>query len=263
MKRTMVVIPTYNEIENLGPVIEGVSAAFPQIHVLVVDDDSPDGTGDEAERLACSLDRIHVLHRPHKEGLGPAYVAGFSYALDWGASTIAQMDADLSHEPSDLGRLLRELASCDVAIGSRYCDGLRVVGWSAKRLVLSLAAARYTRLVLGLPVADPTSGFKCYRAEALRTLPLDRMTSRGYSFQIETLYWLWRQGLRLREIPIVFRERRRGCSKISTSILYEALYILWRIRFNAGSHRQLPAPARDARTEAAGDDRPSHLAKTP
>jgi dolichol-phosphate mannosyltransferase len=229
----------------------------------VVDDNSPDGTGVAAQRLANRCDRIHVLHRPRKDGLGPAYVAGFRYALDWRAGTVAQMDADLSHEPADLRRLLQGLETCDVAIGSRYCDGLRVVGWSFKRLALSLAAARYTRLVLRLPVADPTSGFKCYRANALRLLPLTRMTSRGYSFQIETLYWLWRQGLRLEEIPIVFRERRRGSSKISTSILYEALYVLWKIRLNTAQHRTYARPAPRADIAAAAEEQRDQLPGTP
>ena len=234
----MVVIPTYDERENLATVVAAVLALPEQFAVLVVDDNSPDGTGELAERLAARDPRVHVLRRARKEGIGPAYVAGFEYALGWGAEHVLQMDADLSHDPADLSRLLAACAQADVALGSRYVGGVRVLDWSAKRLLLSLGASYYVRLVLGMPVFDPTGGFKCWRRELLLRIDLSRLHSRGYSFQIEMTYLAWRLGARIVEVPIVFTERRRGGSKIHRNIIYEAVYVLGRLRLGAALRRR-------------------------
>ena len=233
MTKAMVVIPTYNERENLATVVAAVLALPQALHVLVVDDNSPDGTGDLAERLAAESDRVHVLRRTKKEGIGPAYVAGFGQALASGATHVLQMDADLSHDPSDLPRLLAASESADLVIGSRYIGGVRVLDWAPKRLLLSLSASYYVRFVLGMPVKDPTGGFKCFRREVLESLDLGRLHSKGYSFQIEMTYRAWRKGWRVLEVPIVFTERRLGGSKIHRNIIYEAVYVLWRLRLGA------------------------------
>ncbi len=231
--KAIVVIPTYNERENLETVVSAVLALPPGFDVLVVDDNSPDGTGEQAERMAAASGRVHVLRRPKKEGIGPAYVAGFTRALQLGATRILQMDADLSHDPADLPRLLAASEEVDVAIGSRYCGGVRVLDWPLKRLLLSLGASYYVRFVLGMPVQDPTGGFKCFRREVLESFDLARLHSRGYSFQIEMTYRAWRRGWTIREVPIVFTERLHGGSKIHRNIVYEAVYVLWRLRLGA------------------------------
>jgi dolichol-phosphate mannosyltransferase len=233
--KAMVVIPTYNERENIDKIVRAVLDLPQGFHVLIVDDNSPDGTGALADRLARWSERVHALHREQKEGIGPAYVAGFRYALDWGAEFVIEMDADFSHNPADLPRFLEAAREVDVVVGSRYKDGVRVVDWAAKRLLLSLAASFYVKLVLGIPVEDPTGGFTGYRRRVLESLDLSRLASRGYSFQIEMKYRSWKKGFRLKEIPIVFCERRLGGSKITKNIVYEALYILWRIRFMRGA----------------------------
>jgi len=244
MTKAMVVIPTYNERENVERVVGAVLALPAGFHVLVVDDGSPDGTGEIADRLAAADPRVHVLHRKQKQGLGPAYVAGFGYALRWGADRILQMDADLSHDPSDLPRLAAATDDADVAVGSRYVGGVRVLDWSARRLLLSLGASYYVRLILRMPVFDPTGGFKCWRREVLESLDLSRLHSRGYSFQIEMSYRAWRKGWRIVEVPIVFTERLHGGSKIHRNILYEAVYVLWRLRLGALLHRKEEPPPR-------------------
>ncbi len=233
MTKAIVVIPTYNELENLETVVAAVLALADSFHVLVVDDNSPDGTGELAERLAASSERVHVLRRARKEGIGPAYVAGFGRALALGATRVLQMDADLSHDPADLPRLLAASESADLVIGSRYVGGVRVLDWAPKRLMLSLSASYYVRFVLGMPVKDPTGGFKCFRREVLESFDLTRLHSRGYSFQIEMTYRAWRLGWKIQEVPIVFTERRLGGSKIHRNIVYEAVYVLLRLRLGA------------------------------
>jgi len=228
--RSLVIIPTYNEKDNLEPLLTAVLAVAPSIRVLVVDDDSPDGTGVLAESLAVRTGRVHVLHRSGKQGLGTAYVAGFRYALTHQFDRIIQMDADFSHRPADLARLLAATETADVAIGSRNVPGGRAENWSLLRHAISKGGSLYARLVLGLPIKDCTSGFKCFRREALEAIDLDRVVSNGYGFQVEMNYLCYRQGLRLAEVPIVFPDRAVGVSKMSGDIVREAALRVWRLR---------------------------------
>jgi dolichol-phosphate mannosyltransferase len=221
------VLPTYNEAENLEQLVAAALANLPDTaRVLVVDDNSPDGTGQLADRLAAAEDRIGVLHRPRKEGLGPAYVAGFRRALNAGAERILEMDSDFSHDPADLPRLLAATAEADVAIGSRYVAGGGVENWSRVRQGISRGGSAYARLVLGLPIQDLTGGFKCFRREVLEAIDLEGISSRGYAFQVEMTYRAVQLGFRVAEVPITFRERRAGASKMSRSIVLEAA---WRV----------------------------------
>lgn len=230
--RALVVVPTYDERENLARLVQAVLAQDPDVHVLVIDDGSPDGTGELADELAAREPRLQVLHRPEKRGLGSAYVEGFRYALQrTDARLIVQMDADFSHDPSALPRFLDAAEHGDVVVGSRYAGGVRVMNWPLRRLVISVAANLYASRVTGVPVADLTSGFKCWRRTALERMPLDEIRSDGYAFQIEMVVLAWRRGLGVREIPIVFTDRVDGRSKLSRRILWEAAWIVWGLRF--------------------------------
>jgi len=228
--RALVVVPTYNEVASLEAVVTRVlaagEAAGADVSVLVVDDASPDGTGALADRLAADDARVGVLHRPGKGGLGPAYVAGFRWGLARGFDAIVEMDADLSHDPADVPRLLHALAGADLVIGSRYVPGGGVVDWPLSRLLLSRAANRYVGLVTGLPVADATAGFRAFRRQVLEALDLSALRSDGYAFQVETALRAWRAGFRIVEVPITFTERRDGASKMTRAIIVEAL---WRV----------------------------------
>jgi dolichol-phosphate mannosyltransferase len=225
------VIPTYNERENLPLLVEKIREHAPQLDLLVVDDNSPDGTGQLAEDLGrASNARLAVLHRPRKEGLGRAYVAGFQHALARGYDTIVQMDADLSHDPSFLPAFLEKIRDADVVLGSRYLHGIAVVNWDFKRLLLSKAATAYVRLVTGMPFTDLTGGFKCWRREALEAIGLDRVFANGYLFQVETTYRAWSKGFRIAEVPIIFFERNLGRSKMDVAIIWEALWGVIRLR---------------------------------
>jgi dolichol-phosphate mannosyltransferase len=227
----LVVLPTYNEAENLREVVAQIRRQPGGFHVLIVDDGSPDGTGEIADSLAEEFPgEVRVLHRDRKEGLGRAYVAGFGHALKLGYETIVQMDADLSHSPSYLPAMVEGLAGKDVALGSRYVRGVNVVNWDLKRLILSKAATRYARMVTGMPYTDVTSGFKVWRREALEAIGLDLVFSNGYLFQIETTYRAHRLGLRVAEVPIIFYERNFGRSKIDLGIICEALLGVIRLR---------------------------------
>jgi dolichol-phosphate mannosyltransferase len=221
----VVCLPTYNERENvermlraLGPVLAGDG------RVLVIDDASPDGTGELADRLAAELGYVDVLHRPAKEGLGPAYIAGFRRALADGAELILEMDCDFSHNPADVRRLLDASANADVVLGSRYVDGGQVENWGALRRFVSSGGSFYARTVLGLPIRDLTGGFKCYRRRVLETIELDSISAQGYTFQIETTYRAIRAGFRVVEIPITFVDREAGASKMSKAIVAEAMW---------------------------------------
>jgi dolichol-phosphate mannosyltransferase len=224
--RALVVIPTYNEIDSLEPIATGVLGAYGGDHtveLLVVDDGSPDGTGALAERLAADDGRVHVMHRTAKAGLGKAYLAGFGWGLDEGYDALCEMDADGSHDPQDLPRLLDALAGADVVIGSRYVPGGSVVDWPAHRRALSTAGNRYVQAVTGLPVADATAGFRAYRRAVIENIELATVRSDGYAFQVEMALRAYRLGFRLVEVPTVFTERRHGSSKISRRIVVEAL----------------------------------------
>jgi dolichol-phosphate mannosyltransferase len=230
--RVLVVVPTYNEVGNLEAVLDRLRAAVPDAHALVVDDGSPDGTGELADELAAGDDRLHVLHRAAKAGLGQAYVAGFRWGRERGYDVLVEMDADGSHAPEELPRLLSALADADLVLGSRYVPGGGVVDWPAHRLLLSRGGNRYTRWALRLPLADATGGFRAARADLLGRIPFDEVASQGYCFQVDWAWRAWRDGARVAEVPITFRERVHGRSKMSGSIVGEALVrvTLWGIR---------------------------------
>ena len=228
--RTLVIIPTYNERANLESLIRAVLATDPGIDILVVDDSSPDGTGALAEALAKETGRVRVLHRAGKQGLGTAYLAGFRFGLGHGYDRLVEMDADFSHRPEDLPRLLRAAETADVVVGSRNVPGGQVEGWSWLRQLISRGGSLYARLLLGLSVQDCTSGFKCFRREALARLSLDQVRSNGYAFQVEMNYLCQQAGLRIVEVPIVFPDRAAGRSKMSWRIVLEAALLVWRLR---------------------------------
>ena len=228
--RALVIVPTYNERENLAELLTRISAQNLPLEVLVVDDNSPDGTGELADELAAKDPRIHVMHRAGKLGLGSAYVAGFRWALERGFDAAFEMDADFSHNPDSLGDFLKELADADLVLGSRYLHGVTVVNWPLSRLILSYAANVYSRIITGMPVKDLTGGFKCFRRQVLEAIDWSRVRSDGYAFQIEINFKAWRKGFRIKEIPILFVDRRAGVSKMSGSIVGEAAWMVWRLR---------------------------------
>jgi dolichol-phosphate mannosyltransferase len=230
VQRAVVVIPTYNEAENLPLLVPRVLEQDPRLHVLVVDDDSPDGTGKLADELAARQARVHVLHRSAKQGLGPAYRAGIRRALELGADAVVQMDADFSHPPEALPDLLREIESHDVVLGSRYLDGITVVNWPIERILISYFGNWYARKVTGLRISDTTGGFRCMRREALLQIGFEKIRADGYAFQIEMNYRFQKRGLRIKEIPFFFLDRRRGTSKLTLRIGLEALWIVWWLR---------------------------------
>ncbi len=231
---SLIVIPTYNERENIGRLIEALLALPLDLHVLVVDDSSPDGTGRFVEEWAGREPRVHVLHRPGKMGLGGAYITGFTWALaNTDARYIFEMDADFSHDPSAIPEFLEHIKDADLVIGSRYASGVTVVNWPLSRLILSVSANLYTRIVTGMPLHDATGGFKCFRREVLAVLPLQKVRSDGYSFQIEMNFHVWKRKFRIVEIPIVFTDRRVGTSKMSRRIIWEAAFMVWKLRFSS------------------------------
>ncbi|NEM06949.1 glycosyltransferase [Geodermatophilus normandii] len=221
--RVLVVVPTYDEVENLEPVLDRLHAAVPDAHALVVDDGSPDGTGELAEKLAAQDERVHVLRRTEKAGLGPAYVAGFRWGRERGYDVLVEMDADGSHHPEQLPALLAALDDADLALGSRYVPGGSVEDWPRRRLLLSRLGNVYTRHALRLPLADATGGFRAVRGELVDRLPFDEVASQGYCFQVDWAWRAWREGARVVEVPITFSEREFGRSKMTPSIVVEAL----------------------------------------
>jgi len=227
----IVITPTYNERENITPFVTAVLAIDPSLHVLVVDDNSPDGTGEVAEDLAATTGRVHVLHRPGKQGLGTAYVRAFQYALAHGYEYIVQMDADLSHRPEDLSRLLDAAPGADLVVGSRYVPGGQVENWSPLRRSISKGGSLYARTLLSMPVKDCTSGFKCFHRRTLQSIDLAGVVSNGFGFQVEMTYLCHRAGMRIVEVPIVFPDRAYGRSKMSRRIFTEAISLVWRIRY--------------------------------
>jgi len=228
-----VVIPTFNERENIGALIPEVLGQDPEIDVLVVDDRSPDGTGDVVRDLGRADPRVHLLERSHREGLGPAYRAGFRWALEHGADFVVQMDADFSHAPTMLPRFFEQIVDHDLLLGSRYLDGITVVNWPIERLLISYFGNWYVRFMTGLPNRDATGGFKCWRRQALERVDLSRVRSNGYAFQIEMTYRAWKQGARIKEIPIIFMDRTVGDSKMNMRISLEALWIAVWLRLSS------------------------------
>ncbi len=230
MPKTLIIIPTYNEMENLPRLLERIDALGLGLEVLVVDDGSPDGTGKWVAEASGTRAGLHLLQRQGKLGLGSAYKAGFAWAIERGYELVFEMDADFSHDPVYLPDFLKEIETCDLVLGSRYIHGVTVVNWPMSRLLLSWFANVYARFVTGLPVQDTTGGFKCFRIEALKALDLGKLHSGGYSFQIEVTYKLWKKGFRIKEIPIIFKDRVAGVSKMSGKIIKEALWLLIRLR---------------------------------
>jgi dolichol-phosphate mannosyltransferase len=227
----LVVIPTYNERENIERIVSEVLSLPHDLHVLVVDDNSPDGTGSFMEEWAARETRVHALHRPGKLGLGGAYITGFKWALaNTDARYIFEMDADFSHDPHAIPAFLELMDDADLVVGSRYVRGITVVNWPLSRLILSVTANVYTRVITGMPLHDATAGFKCFRREVLEALPLDRIHSDGYSFQIEMHFHVWKRGFRIVEMPIIFTDRLVGQSKMSRRIVWEAAFMVWKLR---------------------------------
>jgi len=238
MEKALVIIPTYNEQENARAIAEAALKACPGVEILFVDDNSPDGTGDIVREMAAANPRIHSLHQQNKSGLGRAYIAGFKWALARDYKYIFEMDADFSHNPSELPKFLAAAQNADLVLGSRYVNGIRIINWPLSRLFLSRGASSYVRLVTGMPFSDPTGGFKCFRREVLEAVDLDRVKSNGYSFQIEMTYMAWKLGFQIVEVPIIFEDRRSGHSKMNTSIIREALWMVLRLRLRPAPEKK-------------------------
>ena len=238
MNRTLIVVPTYNERENLPPLIQRLLSLPVAVDVLVVDDNSPDGTGKIADDMAANYSSVHVLHRSVKNGLGRAYIDGFKWALGKGYDFIFEMDGDFSHNPDDIPKFLDAVQDADLVLGSRYVNGIRIINWPLRRLMLSKAAANYVHIITGMPFTDPTGGYKCFRRRALEAINLDAVRSNGYSFQIEMTHKIWRQGMKVVEVPIIFTDRFLGRSKMSGHIVREALIMVWRLWLQNGMRRR-------------------------
>ena len=249
MNDTLIIIPTYNERENIHAITEAVFKNKPDADILFVDDNSPDGTGALADEMAAADPRVNVMHRAGKNGLGRAYIAGFKWALERQYEFIFEMDADFSHNPADIPKLRAAAKDAGLVLGSRYLNGIRVINWPLRRLFLSRGAGVYVKLITGMPFTDPTGGFKCFRRCVLEAIPLDRIESSGYSFQVEMTHMAWRIGCRVIEVPIVFEERRSGASKMSKNIIFEALGMVWKLYFRACFHRAPICPVH------SGDER--------
>jgi dolichol-phosphate mannosyltransferase len=228
--RTLIIIPTYNERENIGKIIPLVLEQSPNLEVLVVDDNSPDGTGMIVEEMIKTNRRVKLIQREKKNGLGTAYLAGFQYALENGYDYIFEMDSDFSHDPGYIPDFLGAIQEADLVLGSRYIKGVNVVNWPISRLILSYYANVYARWVTGLPVRDSTGGFKCFKREVLEKIGLNRIRSNGYAFQIEMSFRAWKKGFKIKEIPIIFVDRREGESKMSKKIIREAIWMVWKLR---------------------------------
>ncbi len=231
--RALVVVPTYNECDNLPQIVPAILAVDPRLDILIVDDGSPDGTGGLAEAMALAEPRVHVLHRASKQGLGRAYLAGFGWALERDYAMMIEMDADFSHDPKYLLGLLEKIEGADLVLGSRYATGVNVINWPMSRLLLSWFANKYVRWVTGLPLTDATGGFKCFRREVLQAIPLQQVRSNGYAFQVEMSFRAWKKGFRLVELPIVFVDRVEGQSKMNQRIVREAVWMVWWLRFQS------------------------------
>ena len=237
MNPTLIIVPTYNERENLPRMAQKLLTLPVAVDVLVVDDNSPDGTGAIADELAARHPQIHVLHRAGKEGLGRAYLAGFKWALEKNYDFIFEMDCDFSHNPDDIPAFLEAVKTADLVLGSRYVGGIRVINWPLGRLMLSRFAGKYVNWVTGMPLSDPTGGYKCFRRQALQALDLGKIQSNGYGFQIELTHNLWRQGFTIAEVPIIFTDRTHGQSKMAGGIVNEAFWLVWKLWLQNGLRR--------------------------
>ena len=231
--KKLIIIPTYNELENLPRLLPEVLSQDIGIEVLIVDDNSPDGTSAFIENESKKNNRIHLIKRSSKQGLGTAYIAGFKYALQNGFDIIFEMDADFSHDPNEIPKFLEEIKNSDVVLGSRYKNGVNVINWPMRRLLLSWFANIYTRVITGMPLHDATGGFKCFKKEVLKAINLDLVKSNGYAFQIEMNFKAWKKGFKLNEIPIIFVDRVKGKSKMSKKIVREAVTMVWKLRFKS------------------------------
>ncbi len=237
MNSTLIIVPTVNERENLPRVAQKLLSLPVPVDLLVVDGNSSDDTGKIADELAAKHPQIHVLHEQKKNGLGRAYIAGFKWALERGYEFIFEMDCDFSHDPDEIPNFLKAAQGADLVLGSRYTGGVRVLNWPLKRLLLSRCAGIYVWLITGMPLTDPTGGYKCFRRRALQAIKLDAVKSDGYSFQIEMTHWLWREGFTVAEVPIIFTERIEGASKITRGIIIEAFWMVWWLWLQNGCRR--------------------------
>lgn len=232
-KDTLIIIPTYNEIANIERMIDTLYSLYPEVNLLIIEDGSPDGTADVVKRKQSEYKSLNIIERTGKLGLGTAYITGFKWALERGFQFVFEMDCDFSHDPKEVKDLLEAAQSNDLVIGSRYIDGIRIINWPFRRLLLSYFASIYTRFVTGIPVKDTTGGFKCFTRKALSSLKLDNVISKGYIFQLELNYKIWLSGLSVKEVPIIFYERRDGQSKMGGGIIFEALFAVVRLRVKA------------------------------
>tara|TARA_B100000965_G_scaffold400065_1_gene421293 strand:- start:134 stop:850 length:717 start_codon:yes stop_codon:yes gene_type:complete len=228
--KTLIISPTYNERKNIEQLVDMVIGENPELHLLIVDDNSPDGTGQKVKKLQTEYKNLFLETRPKKSGLGTAYIFGFKWALEKNYDNIIQMDADLSHNPKDLPRMVNNLQKYDLVIGSRYINGISVVNWPLRRLMLSYGANAYSRVITGMPIMDGTGGFKAWKSSVLSSIDLDSVKSQGYSFQIEMNFRAWVKKFNIKEIPIIFSDRTIGQSKMSKTIVYEAIFMVWRLR---------------------------------
>tara|TARA_Y100000768_G_C23891919_1_gene640614 strand:- start:292 stop:1005 length:714 start_codon:yes stop_codon:yes gene_type:complete len=228
--KTLIISPTYNEVKNIQSLVEQIFELDPSYHLLIIDDNSPDGTAEKVKELKSLFDNLHLEERPKKAGLGTAYKFGFNWALKNGYDAVVQMDADLSHDPNDVPRLISQLKHHDLIIGSRYVEGVSVVNWPIRRLILSYGANIYSSFITGMPINDGTGGFKAWSSSILQRIELKKVKSQGYSFQIEMNFRAWRLGARIKEEPIIFVDRTIGESKMSKTIMYEAIWMVWRLR---------------------------------
>jgi len=228
--KTLIISPTYNERKNIKQLVNMVIGENPELHLLIIDDNSPDGTGEKVKKLQTEYKNLFLETRPKKSGLGTAYIFGFKWALEKKYDNIIQMDADLSHNPKDLPRMVNNLQKYDLVIGSRYINGISVVNWPLRRLMLSYGANAYSRVITGMPIMDGTGGFKAWKSSVLSSIDLDSVKSQGYSFQIEMNFRAWVKKFNIKEIPIIFSDRTIGQSKMSKTIVYEAIFMVWRLR---------------------------------
>ncbi len=232
-KKSLVIIPTFNEMENIPKLIPEVLSKDEGIEILVVDDNSPDGTAAYIEKLMQSTNKIHLIKRDYKMGLGTAYLTGFKYALEYSFDYIFEMDADFSHDPKEIVNFLNEIKNYDLVLGSRYISGVNVVNWPMRRLILSYSANIYTKIITGLHINDATGGYKCFRRKVLEAIDLDKIKSNGYAFQIEVTFKAWKKGFKIKEIPITFVDRVKGTSKMSNKIVREAVIRVWKLRIRS------------------------------